>query len=66
MGNFGEMTSPGWVFHPTSMSDSEINNLFNIVFIKQLQTFFLHSINMVQPIFYLYEIDGVYFLKACR
>jgi len=21
---------------------------------------------MVQPIFYLYEIDGVYFLKACR
>ncbi|SVC38705.1 uncharacterized protein METZ01_LOCUS291559 [marine metagenome] len=26
MGNFGEMTSPGWVFHPTSMSDSEINN----------------------------------------
>ena len=40
MGNFGEMTSPGWVFHPTSMSDSEIKKLFNIVFLKQLQTFF--------------------------
>ena len=60
MGNFGEMTSTGWFFHPTSMSDSEIKKLFIIVFLKQLQTFF-NSINIVPSIIYLYEIDGVYF-----
>ena len=61
MGTFGEMTSPGWVFHPTSMSDSEINNLFNIVFIKQLQTFFYTALIWFNQFFTCMRLMGFIF-----